>query len=132
MRTWLGGKDGTPAWTETNDPRITPFGKFLRATHADEWPQLWNILRGSISFTGPRAERVELTDQYKQFPYYGIRHIVVPGLTGWAQINYRPSASLEEAREKLNYDIYYVKNRSFLLDLAIILKTVKYIFVQPE
>ena len=128
MNTVTGGTDGTPAWTEKNDTRITGFGKFLRATHLDEIPQLWNILRGDISFTGPRPERVELAREFSAFPYYEIRHVVQPGLTGWAQINYRPSASLEEAHTKLAYDIYYVKNRSFLLDLAIILKTIKYFF----
>ncbi len=128
MTTWQGGNDGTPAWTQENDPRITAFGKFLRATHLDEIPQLWNIIRGDISFTGPRPERVELAEEYGRFPYYPIRHVVQPGLTGWAQINYKPSASLEEGKEKLKYDIYYVKNRSFLLDIAIILKTIKYIF----
>lgn len=128
MNTWSGGSDGTPAWTEKNDPRVTALGKILRATHLDEIPQLWNILRGDISFTGPRPERVELAREFTSFPYYEIRHVVQPGLTGWAQINYRPSASLEEARVKLAYDIYYIKNRSFLLDLAIILKTIRYFF----
>ena len=75
---------------------------------------------------------MELAAQYSAFPYYEVRHVVQPGLTGWAQINYRPSASLDEAQEKLRYDIYYVKNRSFLLDLAIILKTIKYIFTTHE
>jgi exopolysaccharide biosynthesis polyprenyl glycosylphosphotransferase len=132
MNTWTGGTDGTPAWTVKNDPRITAFGTFLRATHLDEIPQLWNILRGDISFTGPRPERVELAHQYSAFPYYEIRHVVQPGLTGWAQINYLASASMDEAKEKLRYDIYYVKNRSFLLDLAIILKTIKYVFSSNE
>ncbi len=123
---------GGAFWTEKNDDRITGFGKFLRFTHLDEIPQLWNIIRGDISFTGPRPERLELADQYRQFPYYNIRHVVKPGLTGWAQINYKPSASLEEGKEKLKYDIYYVKNRSFFLDLAIFLKTIKYIFITAE
>lgn len=131
MDTWNGGADGTPAWTLEDDKRVTPFGKFLRATHLDEIPQLWNILRGDISFTGPRPERVELAEEYSGIPYYEMRHVIQPGLTGWAQINYRPSASLEEARVKLAYDIYYVKNRSFLIDLAILLKTVKHLFITP-
>lgn len=128
FRTMRTGSVG-PLWTEEHDPRITAFGKFLRATHLDEIPQLWNILRGDISFTGPRPERVELSEQYARFPHYEIRHIVKPGLTGWAQINYRPSASLEEAYEKLCYDIYYVKNRSLFLDFLIILRTIKLVFV---
>lgn len=128
MTTWNGGQDGTPAWTEENDPRITRFGRFLRFTHLDELPQLWNILRGDISVTGPRPEYVKLVEQYQKLPFYEIRHFVKPGLTGWAQINFRPSASLEEAREKLEYDIYYVKNRSFLLDMLIIIRTLRYVF----
>lgn len=127
FRTMEADKNG-PLWTEDNDSRITAFGKFLRFTHMDELPQLWNILKGDISVTGPRPERVELVEQYQKFPYYEIRHIVKPGLTGWAQINFKPSASLEEAKEKLEYDIYYVKNRSFILDALTILKTLKYIF----
>lgn len=117
-----------PLWTTTEDDRITVMGKILRYTHLDEFPQLWNIVRGDISFIGPRPERKELADYYSQLPYYEIRHIIKPGLTGWAQLNFRPSASLEEASEKLKYDVYYVKNRSFLLDFFIILKTIKYLF----
>lgn len=118
-----------PFWTEINDKRVTPFGKFLRFTHLDEIPQLWNILRNDISFIGPRPERIELVEQYKKFPYYEVRNIVKPGLTGWAQISYRPSASLEEAFEKLQYDIYYVKNRSLFLDLLILIRTIRYLFI---
>lgn len=117
-----------PLWTTTEDDRITAVGKILRYTHLDEFPQLWNIVRGDISFIGPRPERKELADYYSQLPYYEIRHIIKPGLTGWAQLNFRPSASLEEASEKLKYDIYYVKNRSLILDFFIILKTIKYLF----
>lgn len=119
---------GGPFWTEPKDDRLTPFGKFLRFTHLDEIPQLFNIIRGDISFIGPRPERVELVEQYKKFPHYEIRHVIKPGLTGWAQINYRPSASLEEAYEKLRYDIHYIKNRSIFWDFLIILKTIKYVF----
>jgi exopolysaccharide biosynthesis polyprenyl glycosylphosphotransferase len=128
MTTWKGGEDGTPAWTEENDSRITRLGKFLRYTHLDEMPQLWNILKGDLSVTGPRPEHSKLVEQYQKFPFYEIRHLVKPGLTGWAQVKFRPSASLEEAREKLEYDIYYVKNRSFLLDILIIIRTLRYIF----
>jgi exopolysaccharide biosynthesis polyprenyl glycosylphosphotransferase len=117
-----------PLWTEKNDPRVTGIGKFIRFTHLDEIPQLVNIIQGNISFTGPRPENAGLAEQYKKFPYYEIRQIIKPGLTGWAQINYKPSASFDEAYEKLRYDIYYVKNRSFLLDLRITLKTIKYVF----
>lgn len=127
FRTMHVHKDG-PLWTTEKDERITRIGKFLRYTHLDEIPQLWNILRGDIAFIGPRPERVELAEYYSQLPYYEIRHIIKPGLTGWAQLNYRPSASLEEAHEKLKYDIYYIKNRSLILDILITLKTVKYLF----
>ncbi len=117
-------------WTEKNDERITPIGRFLRAAHLDELPQLWNILLGDISFTGPRPERTELAQQYNSLPYYDMRHIIKPGLSGWAQINYKPSSSLDEAYEKLQYDLYYVRNRSILLDFIIVLKTIKYIFIR--
>ena len=138
------GKNGTPftlykfrtmqhntpgaLWTEANDTRITRFGNLLRFTHLDEIPQLINILKNDISLVGPRPERTELSAQYERFPYYEIRHVIKPGLTGWAQVSFRPSASFEEAYEKLCYDIYYVKNRSLLLDLVIFLRTVKYLF----
>ena len=115
-------------WTTEGDARITLVGRALRFAHLDEIPQLWNIVRGDISLTGPRPERIELAREYGALPYYGIRHIVPPGLTGWAQINYKPSASLEEAQEKLEYDIFYVKNRSFVLDSLIILRTIRYFF----
>lgn len=121
-----------PAWTEKNDPRITSIGRFLRSTHLDEISQLFNILKGDISFTGPRPESTELTEKYSELPYYAMRHAVTPGMTGWAQINYRPSASLEEAYEKLRYDIFYVKNRSFFLDTLIMLRTVKHFFFSHE
>jgi len=119
-----------PLWTTKNDNRLTTLGKILRSSHLDELPQLWNIFKGNLTFVGPRAERIELAEQYKKLPYYEIRHIIKPGLTGLAQISYRPSASLEEAFEKLKYDIYYIKNRSLFLDLFIIFKTVRYVFVK--
>jgi exopolysaccharide biosynthesis polyprenyl glycosylphosphotransferase len=125
MRTHQSG----PLWTTEKDARITLVGKILRYTHLDEFPQLLNIAKGDISFIGPRPERKELAEYYSQLPYYEIRHIIKPGLTGWAQLNYRPSASLEEASEKLKYDVYYVKNRSLILDFFIILKTIKYLFI---
>ncbi len=119
-------------WTDKNDGRLTKLGKILRFTHLDEIPQLINILKGNISFLGPRPERVELALKYSSLPYYKMRHIVKPGLTGWAQINFKPSASLEEAYEKLCYDIYYIKNRSYWLDFLIVLKTLKYFFTSQS
>ncbi|MFH1162146.1 MAG: exopolysaccharide biosynthesis polyprenyl glycosylphosphotransferase [Candidatus Jorgensenbacteria bacterium] len=123
------GEASWPEATGENDARVTPLGKFLRYTHIDEFPQLWNIVRGNLSFTGPRPESSELVKRYQRLPFYEMRHVVKPGVTGWAQINYRPSASLEEAYEKLKYDLYYVKNRSLFLDLLIILKTIRHLFV---
>lgn len=128
----MHNKNKGPLWTEANDKRITPFGKVLRMTHLDELPQLINIIKGDISFIGPRPERVELVEEYSQINYYEVRHIIKPGLTGWAQINFRQSTSVEEASEKLCYDMFYIKNRSLILDLFILLKTVKYVFVQPK
>ncbi|MDP1706371.1 MAG: exopolysaccharide biosynthesis polyprenyl glycosylphosphotransferase [bacterium] len=115
-------------WTEINDRRITTIGKFLRTTHLDEIPQLINVVKNDISFIGPRAERKELVEKYQQFAYYDIRHLIKPGITGWAQINFRPSASMEEAYEKLHYDVFYLKNRSLFLDILIMLKTIRHLF----
>ena len=128
FRTMKNGNSG-PLWTTDNDKRITLIGKFLRRTHLDEIPQLYNIIKNDISFIGPRAERIELAEYYSELPRYEIRHIIKPGLTGWAQLNYKPSASLEEAKEKLEYDVYYIKNRSLVLDFLILLKTVRHLFV---
>jgi exopolysaccharide biosynthesis polyprenyl glycosylphosphotransferase len=120
-----------PTWSAGNDARITPIGKFLRASHIDELPQLINVLRGEMSFVGPRPERPEFTAELeKKIPYYELRYLLRPGITGWAQINYRYGASIEDAYQKLQYEIYYLKNRSLLLDAAIIVKTIKKFFVQ--
>ena len=128
FRTMFYNNNG-PLWTIKDDERITTIGKILRFTHLDELPQLFNIFKGNISFIGPRPERTELVNQYRAFANYDMRHIIKPGLTGWAQINFRPSASLEEAQEKLCYDIYYIKHRSFFLDILILLKTIRYVFI---
>ena len=127
FRTMVHNSRG-PYWTEPRDERVTWVGKYLRFVHLDEIPQLFNVIRGDLSLVGPRPERYELAEKYKDLPYYDMRHVARPGLTGWAQVNYRPSASLEEAHEKLRYDIYYLKNRSHFLDLHILLKTVIYLF----
>lgn len=114
-----------PQWSSKNDSRITGAGKFLRATRLDEIPQLLNILRGEMSFVGPRPERPEFVATLEQqIPFYAERHLVKPGLTGWAQINYPYGDSVQDALEKLRYDLYYIKNRSALLDLSTVLKTV--------
>ena len=115
-----------PQWASRNDPRVTAFGGFLRKTRLDEIPQLWNIVRGEMSFVGPRPERPEfVADLEKTIPFYRERLLVKPGLTGWAQINFPYGASTRDAVIKLQYDLYYVKNRSLILDLAIILRTIK-------
>ncbi|MEA3453066.1 MAG: sugar transferase [Patescibacteria group bacterium] len=122
-----------PLWTEEQDKRITKIGKILRELHFDELPQLFNIFKGDMSFVGPRAESVDLVNIYKEeLPYYEIRSIIKPGLTGWAQIHYRPSASLIEAKEKLRYDFFYIKYRSQTIDFLVLLKTVKLFFVHPK
>ncbi|MBU6415148.1 sugar transferase [Patescibacteria group bacterium] len=112
-------------WSKENDSRITRFGKLLRKTRLDELPQLWNIIKGDISFVGPRPEQVDITKMLKEkIPFYDMRHLVQPGLTGWAQINppYYYS-SVDDTYVKLQYDLYYIKNRSFALDLNILFRT---------
>lgn len=123
-----------PQWAAGfTDPRITPFGKLMRWTHLDELPQLWNIIRGDISFVGPRPERPQIVDDLKkQIPYYEVRLLVKPGASGWAFLNHRADQTLDDVKQKLQYDIYYLKNRSLALDCAIVLKTIKSIFVNPE
>lgn len=117
-----------PLWTVENDNRITSIGRLLRRTHLDEIPQLLNVLKGDISFIGPRPERTKLAKMFEQIPYYEIRHIIKPGIIGWAQLNYKPSASLDEATKKFQFDLYYLKNRSFILDIFIVLKTIRHFF----
>jgi sugar transferase (PEP-CTERM system associated) len=118
--------DTGPTWAGDEDLRITPVGRLLRLTRLDEIPQLWNVLRGDMGFVGPRPERPEFVEWLsREIPYYQLRHIIRPGITGWAQVNYQYGASLEESREKLQYDLYYIKNMSLMLDLVIALKTVK-------
>lgn len=113
-------------WREKEKNSITRVGKFLRRTHLDELPQAINILKGDVSFIGPRAEWLKLAEVFeKEIPYYSYRYTVRPGLIGWAQINYPPSKSIKEAEEKFEYDLYYIINRSILLDLEIILKAYK-------
>jgi len=123
-------KEG-PRWAEANDTRATQIGRILRHTHLDELPQLVNIIRGNLSFIGPRPERPEFVEELKkQIPFYGIRHIPKPGIAGWAQLNYRYGASVGDAEKKLEYDLFYLKNNSFILDFIIVLKTIKRLFVK--
>lgn len=123
-------KSGKPQWATEDDPRITRIGQLIRKLRIDELPQLINVIRGDMSFIGPRPERPEFDSQFKsQLPFYMFRYLVKPGVTGWAQVNYGYGASLEDALEKLKYDLYYVKNTSFLLDAEIFLKTVATVFL---
>ena len=113
-------------WAAPGDTRITPIGRFMRRTRLDELPQLWNILRGDMSLVGPRPERPEFVETLSaQIPFYGQRHVIKPGLTGWAQVRYTYGASVEDAMQKLQYDLYYIKNFSIKLDLVIIFETIK-------
>jgi sugar transferase (PEP-CTERM system associated) len=113
-------------WSHQGDTRVTPLGRFLRQTRLDELPQLWNVLRGDMSLVGPRPERPEFVQQLtEQIPYYGQRHVVKPGLTGWAQVRYAYGSTVEDAMEKLQYDLFYIKHMSLGMDLVIALSTVK-------
>jgi sugar transferase (PEP-CTERM system associated) len=120
--------DGEPVWAKAKDDRATVFGHFIRKVRIDEIPQFWNILKGEMRFVGPRPERPHFVDQLEQdISLYKYRHLVAPGLTGWAQVNYAYGASVEDARHKLEYDLYYIKNQTLVLDLLIVLRTVKII-----
>jgi sugar transferase (PEP-CTERM system associated) len=115
-----------PVWAEDDDPRITRAGRIIRKWRFDEIPQIWNVLKGNMSFVGPRPEREHFVDQLEKIiPYYRERHAVKPGITGWAQVSYGYGASVEDAIEKLNYDLFYIKNMSFFMDLMIVLRTIK-------
>jgi lipopolysaccharide/colanic/teichoic acid biosynthesis glycosyltransferase len=117
-------RDGAQ-WAREADSRVTWLGRLLRKTRLDEVPQFWNILTGEMSFIGPRPERPELVEQIEhRVPFYRYRHLIKPGLTGWAQVNYRYGASIEDARHKLAYDLYYMKYASIMRELHITLRTV--------
>ncbi len=126
MRQDAEAKTGAVWAAKAGDPRVTPIGNLIRKTRLDEVPQLWNVLKGDMSLVGPRPERPQFVAQLtSQIPFYGQRHIVRPGLTGWAQVRYSYGASVEDAMEKLQYDLYYIKNMSLAFDLFIALSTVK-------
>lgn len=123
-------KDGKAVWAKKNDSRVTKVGAFIRNTRLDELPQILNVLTGDMSFVGPRPERPEFVDDLnKQLPYYEARHRVKPGLMGWAQLKYSYGASVEDAANKLKYDLYYVKNHSLLLDILIVVQSVEIILL---
>jgi exopolysaccharide biosynthesis polyprenyl glycosylphosphotransferase len=125
MRADAEAKSG-PVWTIDNDPRVTRVGGILRKSHLDELPQLWNVLRGDMNIVGPRPERPEFMHLLEsQIPYYAQRHIVRPGVTGWAQVRYNYGSTVEEQYEKLRHDFYYIKHVSPSLDFLILFETVK-------
>jgi len=112
-------------YTQPGDIRITAVGRFLRSTRLDELPQIWNVLLGDMSLIGPRAEWDQLVEEYeREIPCYYFRHLVRPGITGWAQVNYPYGANLEDTIRKLEYDLYYIRHFSFTLDASIVLKTI--------
>ncbi len=118
-------------WAGDNDPRVTRVGKILRKTRLDEIPQMWCVLKGDMAFVGPRPERPEFIALLsKEIPFYGVRHMVRPGVTGWAQIKYKYGSTIEDAREKLQYDLFYIKNASIGLDLLIMFQTVKTVLLR--
>lgn len=115
-----------PKYTENNDDRVTRFGKFMRKTRIDELPQLWNIIKGTMSFVGPRPEWDLLVEEYKkEVPYYNLRHMIKPGITGWAQVMFPYGECIEDAKRKLEYDLYYLKHQDLIMDVLIIMKTAK-------
>jgi len=119
---------GDPQWARINDPRVTQVGSFIRKVRIDELPQLINVLCNQMSFIGPRPERPHFVERFNRvIPLYSQRHLVKPGITGWAQIRYAYGASLEDARQKLSYDLYYIKNQTLFLDLIILVETVRII-----
>jgi sugar transferase (PEP-CTERM system associated) len=122
--------DSGATWALDDDPRITRVGRFLRASRLDEIPQLWCVLKGDMHFVGPRPERPEFVEWLsKEIPYYGVRHVVRPGITGWAQVQYKYASTLADAREKLQYDLFYIKNASLGLDLLIMFQTIKIVLL---
>ncbi len=122
--------DTGPTWADDDDPRITRVGRVLRATRLDEIPQLWCVLKGDMAFVGPRPERPEFVEWLtQQIPYYPVRHAVRPGITGWAQIHYKYGNTVEDAKQKLQYDLFYIKNASLGLDLLIMFQTIKIVLL---
>jgi sugar transferase (PEP-CTERM system associated) len=122
--------DTGATWANDDDPRITSAGRFLRITRLDEIPQLWCVLKGDMAFVGPRPERPEFVEWLtREIPYYGVRHVVRPGITGWAQVRYKYGNTLEDAREKLQYDLFYIKNASVGLDLLVMFETIKIVLL---
>jgi sugar transferase (PEP-CTERM system associated) len=119
-------KDGRPRWASSNDDRVTRVGRVIRKLRIDELPQLFNVLVGEMSLVGPRPERPYFVDQLTQdVPFYSVRHCVKPGVTGWAQVRYQYGSSVHDSVEKLQYDLYYVKNHTLILDVLVLFETVR-------
>jgi sugar transferase (PEP-CTERM system associated) len=125
----IDAEENGPVWAEVDDQRVTRVGRVIRKLRCDEIPQIFNVLKGEMSFIGPRPERPFFVDTLKnEVPYYSERHVIRPGITGWAQISYRYGASKEDALEKLKYDLYYIKHMSLILDFMILFETIKIVF----
>ena len=122
-------KDGKPIWAQQNDPRVTRIGKIIRKTRLDEIPQMWNVLQGTMSFVGPRPERLFFVEKLREtIPFYDQRHVVKPGITGWAQVRFRYGADETDAVQKLRHDMFYIKHHSVLFDVRILIDTVRVVF----
>jgi lipopolysaccharide/colanic/teichoic acid biosynthesis glycosyltransferase len=129
FRTMITSAEGDAVWAEKNDVCVTPFGRILRNSRIDEIPQFYNVLKGEMSVIGPRPERPYFVNELSQIiPFYETRHIIKPSLSGWAQVNARYGGSVEDSLEKLQYDLYYIKHRSFFLDINILVKTFSTVF----
>jgi lipopolysaccharide/colanic/teichoic acid biosynthesis glycosyltransferase len=123
--------DGRVGWSTAGDPRRLRIGAFMRRWNIDELPQFWNVLQGDMSLVGPRPERPELIDRFKEeISHYNARHNIKPGITGWAQVKYHYGASVDDALEKLQYDLYYIKNLSIALDLYIVFETIRTVILR--
>ena len=126
----INAENGKPQWSSKADPRITKVGKFLRKMRLDELPQLINVIKGDMSLIGPRPERKVFDIKLeKSIEYYNLRYLVKPGLSGWAQVNYNYGSSIEDAKKKFSYDIYYLKNFSVWFDIFIMFKTIRLVFL---
>jgi len=122
--------NGDAVWAVKNDPRITRVGRFLRKTRIDELPQFFNVMVGELDFVGPRPERPEFVEKLQiLIPYYDLRHTVKPGITGWAQVMFHYGSTIEESKEKLQYDLFYIKNMSLKLDLLVLFHTIKIVIL---
>jgi lipopolysaccharide/colanic/teichoic acid biosynthesis glycosyltransferase len=129
----IDAEQAGPQWSTRGDTRVTWIGRILRYTHVDEFPQLWNVLKGEIAFVGPRPERPEFEETLTQeIPHYRVRHLVKPGITGWAQVSYRYGSSVEDAYEKLQFDLHYLRNASIIMDAFVLLKTLKTFILTPR